>query len=226
MNFHYLFKEIGLFLIVVCFFVCPSLFNNARPEEVFRTWNFPFFLMISCAGGFLTVYIKDRDLLSIKKSDSTLKAVVNGGTFLSTFGILCLSEAVFQLLAYFILKETDSQQITSPAGFRQFVFCFLTFLFSASLEEFIFRLYLPKAFFDIFKVEKYQKRVAFLIGEFAPALLFALCHRYLGWFAVLNAFICHFALRRCYIKTQNVLYGIAAHFIYNILNLFVICYLN
>ena len=57
------------------------------------------------------------------------------------------------------------------------------------------------------------------IPEIITIILFALGHKYLGIFAVINACIACVILRICYIKTKNIFAGTIAHFMYNFVSL-------
>lgn len=225
MNFHYLLKEIGLFLAVILFFVAPSILVGEKSELVFQVWNFPILQLSMAVCGLLVCYIKDKNLISIKKTEGTNTIVDLGVSFFS-FGMLCLISALLQAVSYFFFNLSDNASISFPSSVVQFVFFILTFLFSAVFEESIFRIYLPRAFYDIFNCHKLKGLAVFIISEVLPCILFAFCHRYLGWFAVINAFFCHFVLRLCYLKTSSFLFGVSVHCLYNVLNFIVLCYLN
>ena len=53
-------------------------------------------------------------------------------------------------------------------------------------------------------------------------ILFALAHKYLGIYAMINAFFACIVLRICYIKTQNIITNTIAHFLYNITSLIIL----
>ncbi|MEE0885902.1 MAG: CPBP family glutamic-type intramembrane protease, partial [Treponema sp.] len=106
-----------------------------------------------------------------------------------------------------------------PENLRKWIFCILSFFSGAILEENIFRIYLPAFFRKIFP-QKYSSGFFQLIPEFFPCILFALCHRYLGFFAVLNAFTAHMILRVVFFKNSSPLLNYSIHFFYNILNIF------
>lgn len=223
MNFHYLLRETIVFFIVFLFFILPSLLVN-QTTFVMEKWSFPAIQFSLAVSGLIICLVENKNLVSLKKSDR-IKTFTNIGASLFSFGMLCVISCIFQLFAYYVIHFQEKYTIKAPSSILQYIFLVLTFLFSAFYEESLFRLYLPEVCSKISgKVKNTFASLA--IAELIPALLFSFCHRYLGWLAVLNAFLCHFVLRFCYKKTENFLYGTVIHAIYNILNFAVLCYLN
>lgn len=224
MKLHYFFKEAGFFLIVFLFFIAPSIFQTIPNENAFSKWNFPFSILIFAILSFFVVCIEFKEcslknVFFAKKEKSSF--VLISGIFWFGLGALFICAAIFQIIAYFCNYKNNLISISLPNNILSAIFCILTFLFSSVLEENIFRIYLPTFVFNLFANKKLSKLQS-LILEIFPAIIFSLCHRYLGIFAVLNAFFAHFILRFCLKKSESPILNYMLHFSYNILNLFFI----
>ncbi len=221
MKLHYFFKEAGFFLIVFLIFIAPSIFQPVSSENIFFKWNFPFSVLIFAILSFFVVCIEFRErslknILFSKKEKSSF--VCNSGIFWIGLGSLFISAAIFQIIAFFFGYKNNFVSISLPNNFLSAIFCILTFLFSSILEENIFRIYLPTFVFNLFVNQKTTKLQCVFL-EIFPAIIFALCHKYLGIFAVLNAFFAHFILRFCLKKSKSPILNYFIHFSYNIVNL-------
>lgn len=221
MKLHYFFKEAGLFFLVFIFFVAPSIFQSVPAENAFSEWNFPLSGMIFSFLSFLiiglefnTADIKNIFIHKITKA----KLVLDSSIFFVGFGALFLCSAIFQFSAFICGYSNVSAEVLLPNNFCSIFFCLLTFLSGAVLEENIFRIYIPAFSFSFFREKKLNKLAKFAV-ELFPAMLFALCHRYLGIFAVLNAFFAHFILRKSFLKSSSPILSYLIHFFYNIFNL-------
>ncbi|MCM1321163.1 MAG: CPBP family intramembrane metalloprotease [Bacteroides sp.] len=92
----------------------------------------------------------------------------------------------------------------------------------ACCEEFIFRIYFPQRFRTIRDLLKCRSKIAAIAAEIIPAALFALAHRYLGFFAVANAAFAAGILRLLYLKTDSIPSICAVHAAYNFVQFFVL----
>ena len=222
MKIHYFFKEIAVFSAVFLFLLMPSLFQASPAEGTFFTWNFPAVQLVFMAFSFLFVFF-ETNIYSLKdfifqplfkgKLKRELIFFAGGFVFLFAFSIF------FQFSASFFSSSLPKIDFICPENLRKWIFCILSFFSGAILEENIFRIYLPAFFRKIFP-QKYSSGFFQLIPEFFPCILFALCHRYLGFFAVLNAFTAHMILRVVFFKNSSPLLNYSIHFFYNILNIF------
>ena len=106
----------------------------------------------------------------------------------------------------------------APHTFPQYSLCILIFIFSAFYEEILYRMYLP-AVLSKFLNLNFSTRVSASTGEILSIVVFAFSHRYLGYYAVLNAAAAALFLRICYKKSGSIFPGTAAHFLYNIMML-------
>ena len=106
----------------------------------------------------------------------------------------------------------------NKAQFRALFYCILKFCLAAFYEEVMYRLYLPEQLKRFLKNTQ-NKITQIYIPEIITIILFALGHKYLGIFAVINACIACVILRICYLKTKNIFAGTIAHFMYNFTSL-------
>jgi len=133
-----------------------------------------------------------------------------------TFGGLLLVFTLLQLAAYLLPQIGSNSLLTEiklPASAREWIVCVLTLVVGAFYEEIMYRRYLCDTL--IFLCAK--KRWVRLFIESFVILIFAFSHFYLGWPAVVNALLCGILLRLCVIKTDSIIPGATAHFLYNLL---------
>ena len=215
MKIHSSILKIVFFCLIFHFFVLMPIFT--RPDvDAFSVWNFP---LVQSVFFLLSLFI----LFTHKELGE--KTVHYGKYFIfydflfpATFCTCLLFSISFLLNGIAILLKVSSPnyKISLPENIIEWSFCLLTFIFSASFEEVIYRFYLPE--FILIFTGKAKKTS--LIIETAAALLFALAHFYAGIFAVINGFFAHIILRKCYKKSGALFAGITAHFIYNFVQLF------
>ena len=103
---------------------------------------------------------------------------------------------------------------------KSYFLSLLTFAFTAGFEEIVFRYILPESMQHIIK-SKNNEKYKIISCEIITAILFGLCHNYLGLLAVLNGVCAHFIFRLCYKKTGNLLFNCSIHFLYNVTNVFI-----
>lgn len=223
MKIHYFFKEIAFFSAVFIFFIMPSVVQFEPAEGAFSAWNFPAVQLVFSFFSFFFVHF-ELNFSSARnfffQPFSKEKFRRNLIFFISGLALLLISAVFFQFAAGFFPSAEKQTDFIKPENLRQWVFCILSFFSGAILEENIFRFYLPAFFRKVFPA-KFSSGFLQLIPEFFPCVLFALCHRYLGIFAVLNAFSAHAILRLLFYRTSSPLLNYSVHFFYNILNVLV-----
>lgn len=159
-----------------------------------------------------------------KCKDKKFRLFIYSGYMFLTFGVLCISSAILQGIAFFLQDvNNNNTNIISPKGIA-WIYCILGFLFAAIYEECMYRVFVPESLYDfsyylLDKCNKNNKKIAFIISEILSVFIFSFAHRYLGVFAVINAFLGYLILRFCYKKTGCIFINIFAHFLYNLLNL-------
>ena len=208
--------KITVFSVVFLFFILPPLFNTKSPSLVFSSWSFPLIQLILFFLSLLLLYIDGCLFFDLKSQKGSLSYRL---IFPAVFCLCLLFSISFLIngLSIIISHNTIQEEITRPSNFKEWIFCVLTFFFSAFYEESIYRFFLPESIKSFFLTCKpsLQKYLIYT-GEICTALLFAFSHRYAGLFSVINALLAHIVLRLCLKKTGSVYAGFTAHFIYNI----------
>ncbi len=218
------FVETLLFAVALAVFVLPPLLTSASPQ--FR-WTFPWTALCyaSAAAAILQYRRGAHKARRIKK----MQLVMDSAKMWIAFGALCVTAAAIQLAAYFLKYESPVAPPAFPANAFEFLFCITTFACSAFTEEAIFRVFLPESArcltLSVYKHFAHSQTAALprraAIGiDTAVGLLFALAHRYLGLPAVSNAAAAHIFLSVCYRQTKALWTNTAAHFMFNLLSLF------
>lgn len=114
-----------------------------------------------------------------------------------------------------------------PEGAADIAYSVLSLFVAALYEELLYRRFFPGELKYVFESDSpigakpQLSKILRIAFELAIILLFALGHRYLGVWAVLNAFTAGCVLRFFCIRTGSVISGFVAHFAYNLLMLFV-----
>lgn len=217
---HYFLIEIAVFFIVLLCFVLPSILISKVSSDTFVEWRFPFYqlLMVFFSFFVLMFFYGSTDLKGLFSNfDLSGKWILfSGRTFLS-FGIIVTTSVLLQIIEIVLRLPSPLMQVSIPSDFIAGVFCVLTFISGAILEENMFRIYVPEFMIKVCAGCRFNKFV-FLSSELFCGIIFALCHRYLGIIAVINAFACHIVLRLTFKKHRNPFVNYTAHFLYNILN--------
>lgn len=238
MKIHSKIKEIALFSS--CFFMImlpPLLAPSVNPER-FSKWTFPFQAIFLGLASLILLYIhsiinenqkiNDKKLeifqmenkLSKKnKTSAAFENLLKIGQIFLTFGILLICSICLQLikLSFFQNEKTPSIFIKPPSSLWETIYFLLQFFCAAFFEEAIYRKFAPESLKQIAGKEK-----CFSV-ELIIALLFAFCHKYGGFFSILNAFTAHWILRNCTIKTGKLQCSTISHFFYNITTFFFMC---
>lgn len=162
----------------------------------------------------LLLEIQHRKLSEKKTDRNVTQRFVSGlSTGTITLGFLMLSFAASQAFSMVFPSAVSSDTVAAhPVTMLDWLCVILAFAVSAFYEEVLYRQYVP--FIALHAVK--NRKVLRIIAEIVCVLVFAFSHRYLGWSAVINAFICGIILRWCYVKTESVIPGTIAHFVYNI----------
>lgn len=212
------------FFIASFFFILPPLFlqssNFSFSEISFPTMqaSFAFFAII-----LYFVFFQTQN-----KRKSALAFHINVGFTLLTFGALCILATIINLISIF-LKKTNEINFSSPKNFSSILFLLLLFAFASWFEEIMYRAFLPFAVNNLLKIffnkinftnHLQNEKIIFFISEFFALFSFALSHKYLGFFSVVNALCAGIILRLCFLKTKTPFTNFFAHFFYNVFFLF------
>ena len=200
------FYEILIFSLIFLFCIVPPFFTKQiNQDDILFIWNFPFQQLSLCIFAVILYFFSKQ--LNINKKIFFPSIL--------TLGILF----TFELFFKFLFKLPESVVI-KPQSFIQWIYCILTFLFSAAYEEIIYRFYFPDALLNILKNFSFDKKKSTkILIEIVGTLVFAFAHLYLGIISVINAALAHIVLRILYKKTNLIWNGVIIHFIYNVISL-------
>lgn len=213
-----------VFLSICTVLIIPSLFTISSKNNL-PDFSITYYKVLLFIFAFAIYYQYEFSKAQYKFSLVTL--LINLGKIFLFFGILIFVQTIINSIFYFIFK-TDLVNIDFNFNFFSVLSVILNFLILAFYEETLYRLYLPESlktiFEDIYNILFHKKNNNFkqkyesftkIILEVLCIFLFAIPHYYLGWNAVINAFICGFVLRICYLKNKTILIGTFSHFFYN-----------
>lgn len=205
------------FILALIPVLMPLFIIPANPS--FQEWTFPYQQFYLAFFG-LILFLWNPELRE-KKIPGFWKKVIY---LLSVFLILTAISFIIQKAGTLIPgKNTEhfAGKITKPSDGKSFLFCIFNFLFSAFYEESLYRFFLPEALLFLTRNFKDKKMVT-IDCEIVACMLFALGHIYLGILSVINAALAYIVLRICYKKTESLLPGTIAHFLYNFSQLLLI----
>ena len=203
-----IFYEILIFSLIFLFLILPPLVTPAISEEnLLFSWDFPFKQAGLCAFA-VVLFLLSRELNPKK------------GFFFPDLFSLTFMFFVALLIKFITKNSVKEFALALPSGGLQWLFCILTFLFSAVYEEVIYRFYFADALYRILGYTRLgNKKWTLIICEILALLAFAFAHLYLGIFAVINAALAHFVLTLLYKKTNFIWNCVLVHFLYNIISL-------
>lgn len=220
MNTNFLKKHADFFLIIA-FFAIPPIFSSSQNieqniEQISDQHAFSpaapisTFLLQSA----LSLYI----LFKMKFGKKDIKSFF----FLSSFSILCLlllNATVWNFIAGFFSSSSQNEiKKIIPEDFWTIFYICLSLFVSALYEELLYRKFIPD---ETISFTLQDKSLLYrIISEILIILIFALGHRYLGVWAVLNAFTAGCILRFFCIRTGSFISGFIAHLIYNLIVFF------
>ncbi len=199
-------KHADFFLIFV-FFAIPPVLNNSQPSF---SPAMPLLSLIVYVALSIYILIKSK----FGKTDFRSFSVV------TSFALLCmlLLNAKIWDLATILFSESQSEVTkTISEGFLENAYIVFSLFVSALYEELLFRQFLPEG-----ALRAVNTKIARICTEIAVVMIFALGHRYLGIWAVLNAFTAGCILRFFCIRTGSFISGFVAHFVYNVIVLFLL----
>lgn len=205
-------------LFVFFIFILPPLFAGPKTSVLplqIKLSAYSAGMFVSCFFLFLIHF----DLYSKKYLNSPKTNIfLLHSLVLIGFGTLVLVSAVFQALSVFLIRKnggTFSSSVVFPSSFFGWISLFLSIIFMAFNEEFLYRFFIPdyvSSFFD--------KKFA-LIFELFAVIIFAFSHRYLGICGIFNALCCGLILRLLFVKIKNIWILTGIHFFYNLFTVFI-----
>lgn len=215
MKLHKFTANIIIFSLIFVIFLCPPLlyfFNNESITEL--KWSLPvnYFFYFLCT---LFLYFFYKEKVEIQNKFFFLYKIII--PFTLCFGTIFSFSLFFKAISFFI-NFPVSTVVIKPDSITNWMFCIFSFLFSGFFEEVLYRFYCPEIF-KVFLTKIKSEKIVFFISEILALLLFSLAHGYLGILSLFNAAIAHIVLRITYKKSETVIPGFMAHFLYNIISL-------
>lgn len=229
---HYPLIDLADFTFILGFFVLPSLFSSVSGNvTVPNASDIPWLTVIIYTA--LTVYMAVRYSHSDKKVQ--LYRAEGGNRFFSRMlhslnnGVINTVTPFFCLLAgNFIVSRMASVSGGADAlpsitvtvettSDRLFLVLWTTLL--AAFEEFTYRWLIPARLLSFWPDRRPKDEYTTtrkVLCELAAICLFALSHRYMGWWAVLNALIAGVVLRTNFFVSGSVYPALTAHILYNL----------
>lgn len=225
---HYPLLDLTDFCFVLFFFVVPALFSPVTgsvsvPSSQDISWTS--ILLYAC----LVIYMAFRYHISkknnpSKETETSHKTVSFFSqkcvTIVTTFLYLAVSNYIITKLAYHFGGDDAIPSIQgSVSSTGDTVFLTGWTILLAAFEEFTYRWFLPVRLRSLFLHDRTEDEYTVtikIICELIVACLFALAHRYMGWWAVLNAFIAGIILRSRFFITGSVYPALIAHILYNL----------
>lgn len=199
-------SELIIFSLILIFLIIPPFFTpKITDSNLLFDWSFP--LNQGCLLVFALILYFFSKNLNTKKGFFYPSMICLGLLLTSAFLMKFLSGS---------LGAANAKMI--PDSGKKWIFCLLTFCFSSTYEEIIYRFYFTDALKRFFPNAKNEKRKN-IITELAGVLVFAFAHLYLGWLSVINAAIAHVILRLLYKVTNSIWNCALIHFIYNVISL-------
>ena len=219
-------KKHADFFLIILFFAIPPIFSSVQNiEQISEQQSFSPAAPISTL--LLRVALSVYILFKMKFGKKDFKSF----SFASTLSILCmllLNAFLWNFIAGFFQSSSDDQlEKIVPEGFWSNFYIWLSLFVSALYEELLYRKFLPDEALSICSyryldpptieeasVDSKQNSLKYrIIVESLIVLIFALGHRYLGVWAVLNAVFAGGVLRFFCLKTGSFLSGFTAHLI-------------
>lgn len=209
----YISNIIQHFLIFVLFLI-PPLFITGKGTTIYTQWNFPLNVLIYSVCSLLILIVYKSNLSSLKIKKSILYKVT------SSFICLALLISVAWLIDY-LSPDTTTINVVLPDTLLKWIFCILNFLLAAFYEEIMYRLYAPEILYNLIS-RFYSNKITYIFCELIACALFAFAHRNSGLLSVLNGAFAYILLRINIKKTGSVAANTTVHFVYNLIQLFLL----
>lgn len=229
---HYPLPDLSDFAFILAFFVLPALFSPVSGSITIPTVeNIPWLTVLLYS--LLVAYMAFRYHTDVKchtgVSFRLVKSRASSGfrakaayviLTICCYMLLILTDTLFSFLATQsgAQNAVPSVSVTAQNTADTLFLVFWTALL-ASFEEFTYRYLLPvrlRSFVSYCATCTRFRSVWLFICEAAVICLFALSHRYMGWWAVANALTAGIILRSGFFITGSVYPALIAHILYNL----------
>ncbi len=201
------------FPLIFLLFVLPPLRSNTLGATITLFVPVLFLCYYTLIGAYF--YVRSPRLHSLPFK----KVIISSVTcfVLIMLGMFSLS-ALAEYVGYNdkIAQGFTDALTTEKLNSLRLIHLFVSTLVLACFEELLFRYYLPERgaqFLSLFIKKNY--RVCCIVSELFALFCFAFAHRYLGFFAVLNAFFAGSLFRLTVKKTGTIISTCIVHTFYN-----------
>lgn len=227
---HYPFLDLTDFCFILILFVLPALFSPVTGSVTIpESGNIPWMTVL--VYGLLVVYMiiryhhAQKHTQTDHQKDTTakgksLKILTFFTSTVTTFLMLTFTNFIVTRIAtdFSGFSPVPSVSATVETEADKLILVLWTILL-ATFEEFTYRWLLPvrlRSFWIERRPADAYTTTRKILCEAAIICLFALAHRYMGWWAVLNALLAGTILRTCFFKTGSVYPALIAHVLYNL----------
>lgn len=222
---HYPLFDLSELFLILAFFVFPSLFSApSESVSIPSSSDIPWLTVILYT--LLVTYMAIRYHTAKKHSvvygrkTKALSFLMYISSTLTTVLLLIAANFIVSKFASHYSGDSFQPDINvSAESLADNVFLVFWTALLASFEEFTYRWLLPERLISLWPVrlpEDSYTTTRKIICEAAVICLFALSHRYMGWWAVLNALLAGIILRTRYFISGSVYPALFAHILYNL----------
>lgn len=223
---HHVKARILEYCIIIVIFVLPPIFSSSV-YDFSGEKNIPSFLplgaLVFYAAAAFFLYLRTETApcvlgnsgrFSVKRTFNLVYKIV------VCYGALLIS-AFFWNYAAKLSGKIELPPFVLPQALDKRLLLYASAIVLASYEEILFRFFLPERALAVIKTiaASYDTRphiAAVIAAETVPIVLFALAHRYLGFYAVCNALCAAVILRVALCKRLHIAALCAVHCAYNI----------
>ena len=229
---HYPLSDLADFAFILIFFVMPALFSSTSGNvTVPNAADIPWLTVIVYTA--LTAYMairyshSDKEIRFYRPEGRNSRfsriflffnnSIVN---IVTPFFCLLLSNFIVSRMASVSggADALPSIRVTAETTADRLFLVFWTALLAA-FEEFTYRWLIPSRLLSLWAERRPKDEYTItrkVLCELGAVCLFALSHRYMGWWAVLNAFIAGVILRTNFFVSGSVYPALIAHILYNL----------
>lgn len=239
---HYQVRKLPEFIIFLCLFVIPALFQQEQHSVSAMEYNASSLTTIAVYSLFLTYlavqYLRTRKNVSdTGEPESSGQNTVSSGQScpewknalryvfitLALFLSLLINEHIWTRISSLLTGADQAPELTVSQKTPDVLISILSVLILAIFEEFLFRWYIPvqlRSFLPlIFRNNEKTSRTSRIAAEILSVLVFASVHRYMGWWAAGHALTAGILLRISLVYGGSIIPGLIAHTLLN-LNVF------
>lgn len=207
--------EIVFFIFIVTFWIFPPFFIEKAQEGVFEAvYPLSTFVNFSLSVFIYFLFSHFREKKEISRINTISEAMI-------AIGFIFLFSAIFNAFLHFGFFFGGTRAVVFPKGsFLNVLNCIFGTFFAAFSEEVLYRFYLPSQILSFFGSKSEKKAVRFSV-ESVCVFVFALSHLNSGVLNVVFAAISGTVLRRCFLKTNNLILVALIHGFYNFVTIIV-----